>query len=267
MYDCIYLFKTSEIYTAILLITVIFVVLSVGFVIFMVNYKLKQGLHLKETKVLVAEYEKQLMQSQIEVQEMTMEDLGRELHDNVGQLLSSTKLLLGVTQRSISEVPDTLSLALETLDIAIIDLRALTKSLDKEWLAQFDLVTNLETEISRINTAKEILIEFTHPGKLPMEAKAQIVLFRIVQEALQNAIKHADAANIMLNISIHQNRILLDIKDNGKGVKGTQLKSGLGIRNMKHRTKLLGGMIEWVSSTGGSEVKIELPIKEITYEN
>ena len=256
------MFKTNEIYSALFLITIVFIVISAGFVVFMISYKIKQGKHLKEKKTMETEFDKQLMQSQIEVQEMTFNDLGKELHDNIGQLLSSTKMLLGVTQRSMAHVPESLNLAEETLGNAINDLRALTKALDREWLEQFDLITNLTTEIGRINASKTLNIEFHHHGKLPMEAQKQIILFRIVQEALQNAIKHAEASQVAIAIKIANSNIILTIADNGKGLGSGSFMNGLGIRNMKHRTKLLGGTIDWESTVIGATVSINLTIQD-----
>lgn len=213
------------------------------------------------------EFENQLMKSQIEVQEMTSNELAKELHDNVGQLLSCTKMFIGITQRSLAQIPDTLNLAEETLGKAINELRALTKSMDKEWLEQFDLITNLENEINRINAAKTIRINLSHCGKLGLDTQKQIILFRITQEAIQNAIKHADSENISINITTILNTIDLKIYDDGKGFDLESANTGLGIRNMKQRIGLLGGSICWDTSVYGSKINIQLPINDDKYEN
>ncbi|NQX40929.1 Signal transduction histidine kinase [Pedobacter steynii] len=257
----------EEIYATIIIISIILLILCIGIVFAIVNYKVKQRVYLEEKKTMQEDFENQLMKSQIEVQEITFEELGKELHDNVGQLLSSTKMLLGVTQRSLAEIPETLNLAEETLGKAINELRALTKSLDKEWLERFDLITNLEAEINRINVAKTTHINFTHCGKLPIDTQKQIILFRIMQEALQNAIKHADAASISINITMTSNTISLKIYDDGIGFEMQSANTGLGISNMKHRTALLGGTISWNVSATGSRVNIQLPIKDNDHEN
>ncbi|RQO65299.1 hypothetical protein DBR43_31125 [Pedobacter sp. KBW06] len=257
----------EEIYATIIIISIILLILCIGIVFAIVNYKVKQRVYLEEKKTMQEDFENQLMKSQIEVQEITFAELGKELHDNVGQLLSSTKMLLGVTQRSLDEIPETLNLAEETLGKAIHELRALTKSLDKEWLERFDLITNLQAEINRINVAKTTRISFAHCGKLPIDTQKQIILFRIIQEALQNAIKHADAASIEINITMVSNVINLKIYDDGKGFEMQSANTGLGINNMKHRTALLGGTISWNVSATGSRVNIQLPVKDNDHEN
>ena len=208
-------------------------------------------------------FEDALLHSQIEVQEATFSVLAKELHDNVGQLLSSSKMLLGITQRNMTNAPLTLNIAEETLGKAIHELRSLSKSLDKEWLEQFDLIENLGTEIKRINAGMVLEIHFSHPGKLPLTVEEQIILFRIIQEALQNAIKHSDAKNIFIEIETIDENIIVNITDDGKGFEPT-FNDGLGMRNMKHRTKLLGGNITWDTPEKGSSVTIQLPLKKNT---
>jgi signal transduction histidine kinase len=262
MYNWIILFKTSEIYSAIILITVIFIVLSSGFVLFIIRYKMRQGLHSQEKKKMAEEFSKQLMQSQIEVQEETMSMLGKELHDNICQQMSSTKLMAAYALRRPGEATRTLEEIEGHLANTINDIRQLTKSLDKEWLEQFNLVANLETEINRINASHLLNILLKAPEKLPLEADKQLMLFRIIQEALQNTVRHSGASEINIQFSTRNEMIDMSISDNGRGFATGNVTSGLGMRNMKHRTGLLKGSINWTSSEEGSSVHISIPINE-----
>lgn len=204
-------------------------------------------------------FETTLLQSQIEVQETTFSMLAKELHDNVGQLLSSSKMLLAISQKKLGHIPETLSIAEETIAKAIIELRGLSKSMDKEWLAQFELIENLSTEIRRINSGKMYSIIFTHKGKIPLPPEKQIIIFRIIQEGLQNIIKHAEAKNIHLEIENEADQLKINIIDDGIGF--TQIEGhGLGIRNMLQRTKLLGGLLEFLPVDIGSSLSIQIPL-------
>jgi signal transduction histidine kinase len=217
---------------------------------------------MEEKLLLQREYEQQLVQSQLEVREATFSELGKELHDNVGQLLNSTKLLIGITQRNIPDAPDTLFTADETLAKAIQELRALSKSLNKEWLQQFNFLENLQTEIERINSSNTIKIHFNHPQKIPFNADEQVILFRIVQESVQNIMKHAEANIINIEIKEDASFLQIIINDNGLGFEKNNIGiHGIGMLNMKHRTELLGGKINWESSMKGTKVTIQLPIK------
>lgn len=170
-------------------------------------------------------------------------------------------MLLGITEINLTNSPYTLKTANETVGKAINELRSLSKSLSKEWREQFDLIENLKTEVGRINSAGTVALHLSSPDKLLLEADKQIILFRIVQEAIQNAIKHASAKNIYINI-IQDNNILTTIKDDGTGFSQENMSDGVGIINMKHRAKLLGGTVEWQSNDEGSTVLITLPAKQ-----
>ena len=247
----------------VLLATAFIFLLFIFIISFILSYQKKTIAFTKEKELMQTQFDQILLQSQIEVQEATFSILAKELHDNVGQLLSSSKMLLGITQRNLADIPETLTIAEETLGKAINELRSLSKSLDKEWLEQFDLIDNLATEIKRINAGLIFEIHFSHPGKLILAVEKQIILFRIIQEALQNAIKHSEAKSICIKIEAQAENITVNITDDGKGF-GPIYSDGLGIRNMKHRTKLLGGNISWNMPGNGSSIFIKLPVKENT---
>ena len=235
------------------------------FIVMLVMAYLKRDLkHLKEKETMEADFEKQLLQSQLETQEETLNQLSIEIHDNVGQLLNSTKLLIGITQRSLAESPDTLFMADETLAKAIQELRSLSKSLNREWLQQFNFIENLEAEINRINAVRSLQIHLFRPASLSLKAGAQIILFRIVQEILQNSIKHAQAKNIEINIKEDSQQLCIYIADDGTGFDEATVAKSVGILNIKHRTRLLGGTVAWGSSnSNGTGVTIQLPVNTI----
>ena len=210
-------------------------------------------------------FKEELLQTQLETQEYSFNQISRELHDNIGQLLSTTKLLLGMAVMELKNVPDTLKTAEQTVGKAIQDLRLLSRSLDKEWLHQFNLIEQLEAEKERINTERKVEVNFVSEYiKLPMEPEAQIMLFRVVQEALQHTIKHACAKHIGIEINHTDNDFELKIIDDGNGYNRESLKKeSLELHNMEHRTQLLGGTIEWVRrKEKGTVITIKIPVKQ-----
>ncbi|CAL1517974.1 ATP-binding protein [Chitinophaga sp. MM2321] len=255
---------TQDLFVAVILITLLFTIMGLVVVMAIINYKKKQQAYLHQLKLMKEEYDKQLMWSQIEMQEEAFTHLGQELHDDIGQLLSSTKLLINVTQRSLPEVPEPLRTAEETLSTAIHHLRALSKSFSRQWLDQFSLIDNLKGEVERINASRAIQVKFTHElAVLPLQAEPQIILFRIIQEAIQNCLKHARPQVIDISMRIVEKVLLLIIADDGAGFdKAGMSATGMGIRNMQHRTNLLGGTIRWeVTTAGGTAVLIQLPVE------
>lgn len=256
--------EKGQVLIAVLFATALLMLLAFFLLFFFIRYRSKSNQYIRERENLKKEFDQILLKSQIEVQENTFAALGQELHDNIGQLLVSTKALIGITQRNIPQPSDTLNIAEETLSKTINEIRSLSKSLDKEWLQQFNFIDNLQTEVHRINAMQTIKVNFSHTEKLLLPPEEQIILFRIVQEALQNSIKHSQAQNIDIKLCHSGSSLIVNIIDNGKGFdESLMFSSGLGLKNMKHRTQLLGGTIEWKSSPDeGSSVILKLPVKK-----
>ncbi len=247
---------------------IVLVILFLGGIIisFVTDFRKRHKRNMQDNLKMQHAFNQQLLQSQIETQEETFSAIGKELHDNIGQLLNSTKLLIGVTQRTLKDYPDTLNIANETLGTAIHELRSLSKSLSKEWLQQFNFIENLHTEVKRINTAERLQLHFNPTLDLPFKSDEQIILFRIVQEALQNAIKHAHAQNVFINLFQNEesNLFSITIIDDGQGMSESSIKkTGVGIMNMQQRIKLLNGHLQWQSTPTGTTVTIQLPIQPL----
>lgn len=256
--------KLSENITIILGASSILLLITLFIVMMVMAYLRRDIKHLKEKEMMEADFEKQLLQAQLETQEETLHQLSTEIHDNVGQLLNSTKLLIGITQRSLTEIPEALPMADDTLGKAIQELRTLSKAMNKEWLQQFNFIQNLEVEIDRIKVAKNLEIRLKHSEDLSLKPDNQIILFRIVQEILQNVFKHAQASLIEIEIFEDNDSIQIQISDNGKGFNKTGITKSVGMLNISHRTKLLGGSVHWNSEQNkGTTVFLQLPVNKI----
>lgn len=225
---------------------------------FVYRYQKRTIAFINEKKLMQSRFDQVLRQSQIEVQETTYKRIANELHDNIGQLLSTTKMLVGLTEIKLGQMPDTLNTANATLTKAIQEIRLLSRSLDKEWLEQFSFIDNLNSEINRINTGGIIKARVDLQTDLDMNPEEQIILFRIVQEAVQNAIKHAQPANLAIKIAAGQ-EVIVTIVNDGK-MPHTDFK-GMGTNNMRQRAQLLGGRIEWSSSATETTVTVYLPLR------
>jgi signal transduction histidine kinase len=247
----------------------IFSVMVFFIILFILLYQKRYYRFLREKQQLEGKFHQEIRQIQMETQEETFYQIGEEIHDNIGQLLTSTKLLLSITERSLPGLPDPFHTAQETLAKAIHELRALSKSLNKEWLHQFNLIENLETETARINSANFIKASLvTSTRQVPRSAQDQVVLFRIIQEAIHNSIKHSDAKTVQIMIHLN-NGIQIIVSDDGSGLTvDRKTIDGVGIMNMKHRTEVLGGTIQWSSNiSNGTDVEINIPTLKMTDEN
>ena len=252
--------QTGELTFAIIIISIVFALLAFMIVVTIYLHKKRVRVMLIENELQQAKFEKQMLQTQIEVQEATLSTLAKELHDNIGQLLTSTKLMLGIGRMKLKEVPDSLVMAEETMGKAIAELRSLSKSLNQEWLQQFSLADNLQAEVTRINANESVHIQLSLPDDLFLKSEKQIILFRIIQEAMQNALKHANPQQIGIKIWIENSFLFATIADDGTGIPEGN-KEGLGFTNMKQRIASLLGNISWkTANPQGCLVSIKIPV-------
>ncbi len=206
----------------------------------------------------------EIIRIQLEVHGVVLSRLVNELYSNIGQMMSSTKMLIGITERKWTPPPETLLEAHETIARAIEDLRDLCRPLSNNWLADFLFVEQLTAELICINQDHPGLVVCTKmqlPEKL--STACQLILFSIVQEAVYNALKHAFAKKIEITVVYNTQTLSLSVSDNGAGFcHSPELIIGRGMRNMQLRAALLGGTIEWKSSgqVKGSLVILQVPI-------
>jgi signal transduction histidine kinase len=251
----------SDINKAVYVASTLVLVIVLALIFFVVLYRKSHNIYIKEKELMNAQFKQALLQVQTEVQEETYATLGKELHDNIGQLLSSTKMLLAVSERDFEAVPVTFKKAEETLRKAIVELRALSKVFSKDWLLQFDLFKNIEEEIGRINIGRTINIVFARNGETLPNTDVQLIIFRVVQEGIQNIIKHSRASHAMVQIEALPESLTVRISDDGIGI-GKTVTKGLGMINMKQRIELINGRISWRGGQeSGAIVEITLPIQ------
>ncbi|CAH0994105.1 hypothetical protein EMA8858_00212 [Emticicia aquatica] len=228
--------------------TIILIILVTFIISFALIFQRRQLKHRQEKIALKAQYDQEILTSQIEVQNTTLQYIGRELHDNIGQLLSVAKINLNVLEETIQDVDNEefVKQTNELVDHAIQDLRALSKSLDGDFVHDFGLQESIAHELLRIRKTKKFETELTLRGeKYTLGYEREIVLFRIVQEILNNALKHSQAKNLEVNINYLPETFTLHISDNGRGFdyesakKNELAESGSGLRNIKRRANLI----------------------------
>jgi signal transduction histidine kinase len=246
--------------------SILFLLLVLFVVMFMLAFQKRRIKHIKEKTALKTAYDQEILKSQIEVQNQTLQHIGRELHDNIGQLLSVAKINLNVLEESNNTEHEHIKQTNEIISQSINDLRALTKSLDGDFVKDFGLEESISHELQRIRKTKRFQTEISVLGtKRKLGYEIEIVLFRIVQEVLNNALKHSKAKNIDIILQYFPTSFELSVKDNGKGfdlqndTSKTINSSGSGLRNMQRRMELIGGKCTVKSVLGeGTEVLLAM---------
>ncbi len=253
--------EKNEIGILIYAFAIILSALGVFLLLFYLLFKRKQ----KTNKMKIIALNEELMQTQIEIQERTLKNVSQEIHDNIGQVLSLAKLNLNTFTNITDESnKNKLFSTKELVSKAINDLRDLAKSMHGEKIAEIGLQLAVDNELKIIRNTGQFQTELIAEGEhYNLEPHTQMVLFRVVQELLHNAIKHSKAKNITVNFNYSPNIFTLTVKDDGIGFdteKSEEAKSGIGLSSMKNRASLIGGKYSLYSTINqGTIASISLP--------
>ncbi len=228
--------------TVIILITTLMVILLV--VVIIVIFSIFQNRKMKfllEKRADEVRFEEEIIKSQLETQEQTLQNISWELHDNVGQLLSVAKMQLNMLQPNVANGQK--SILDETGDIiskSLQEIRTLSKLLNPETVKNMGLQEAIELELQRFNRMNFLnaRIEITGTPK-PIDQKDEIILFRILQEFLSNSIKHAKAKSLKVHLNFQPKNLVITAQDSGVGFDQYEIKKGSGLLNMQSRAKLI----------------------------
>ena len=183
-----------------------------------------------------------------------------ELHDNIGQVLGVTSLysgMLKMPETNVAEVSDKIK---EMIDLSIMEIRHLSANL-KPPRFEFGLKKDIETlaaNIQRLHDGLEIEVSCENENRLNDEQK--LMVYRIVQEQLNNTIKYAAATEVKISIRVYASKAEIIIADNGKGFDTEKINCGLGLKNIQNRLEVFHGSMELRSSPGnGCELKAYFP--------
>lgn len=240
----------------------IFLLLITFSVLLFLKYRKKRIGHTLEKQKIVYQFNEQLLRAQLEIQEQTFKQIAQELHDNVGQMLTLVNLNLNTLLLSDPE-NEKLENTKSFVTKVIQDLRNLSRSLNSDTICKTGIKKAVETELQVIEKITGLKMDFTTDDEtINMDSQVELILFRIVQEALHNTIKHAKAKSIQVSILHNNGHLLLVVKDDGVGFDSDMLSvSGSGLDNMKDRCRLINASFNMLSQHGnGTEIVITIPI-------
>lgn len=236
-----------------------------GIIVLVLVYQKRQIASIQEKEQLKADFEKQILESKLEIQEQTFKYISQEIHDNIGQMLSLAKLTINtMNPDEPAGLPAKIGSAKNLVSKAIDDLRCLSQNLHTDYITDQGLKASVENELRLLEHASQYQINISTEGDAYRLAQQQeLILFRIFQEALQNIIKHAQASAIGVLLSYTPQYFTLKIADNGRGFDAAASQagsSGIGLRNIRHRAKLISALFSVESGSGqGTTVTIQLP--------
>lgn len=187
-------------------------------------------------------YEQTLLESQIEIQEQTLRHISQEIHDNIGQILS----LVSLNVSSIVTVDlEKRAFTRELLSKAMKDLRGLSKSLNPERIMMVELEVAIKNELEKLERSGDYKTELIIKNKISIvNENNKIILFRMIQEIMNNVIKHAKATQIKITFDTDDSQDFLTIEDNGIGFDILKLNNnGIGLSNIEKRSQMINATV------------------------
>jgi signal transduction histidine kinase len=209
---------------------------------------------------------RRLSQRLLEVQEEERRFLARELHDEIGRVLSAVKAYLQRARKLMTEGPvaERMDEGIAHINIAIEQVRNTSLDLHPSMLDDFGLLAALRWYVERQAQWSGTAIDLLAPAELPRLAPSiEAALFRVVQEALTNVLRHAQASHAVVELQLEGGQLSLKVRDNGQGFDpdAVDRQNHVGLSSMKERMDLIGASFELRSAPGtGTEIRVMLPI-------
>lgn len=262
--------QSYQVVTGVVIAIIVFL-LAGFFILTLVAYIHHRKKKYAEEKLRMQDdFHREILLTQLEIQEQTFRNISQEIHDNIGQSLSFVKLNINTV--NVAEPAQAKEKLLESRNIlskVIQDLRDISRSLNTDFINDTGLVNALDQQLSLLKKAGAFVTKLTVTGTVvKFPPQKELVLFRVGQELLNNIVKHAEASHIEIRMRYEPEKLVMTVQDNGKGFDlpviypaGIKETKGLGIRNMHNRMDLIGGRISIVSERNkGTVASIELPL-------
>jgi two-component system, NarL family, sensor kinase len=231
------------------------------------NFKTKQ--RLQNLKISELEKDKQILaiDAMLKGQEEERSRIAKDLHDGLGGLLSGTKLSFTTMKENLILTPENaiqFDKSLNMLDNTMNDLRKVAQNLMPEALVKFGLNEALKDFCSSIQSTQKVNVIYQKLGtNKKYENTTEVFVYRIIQELVNNALKHAQAKEILVQLATNENSIHITVEDDGIGYNTSTINNqkGAGLANIEYRVNYLNGVIDTVSSpNNGTAVNIEFKI-------
>lgn len=236
---------------------------------FMVNHK-KKFQHQQHIQSLREQQQNQLIEAAVRSEEIERHRIAETLHDEVGAILSSTKLHLeGIKSNTLNERDQQLYIrSKELLDEGIQKVRGISHNLHSNILKEFGLNEAIRHFIKKV-VQSEIMNATTEldDAYVTQNPENDISIYRMVQELVNNILKHANASQLRINSTFAANELKLDIAYNGRGLSQQQFeelrynKEGLGLKNIQNRVILLKGKIAFTAMPDDNQISISIPLQ------
>ncbi len=242
----------AERYLLLYMVGVLIIVCTLIILFFIVFQKRKNKLILDKIAQQQA-FEEELSKTQLEIQEQTLKNIGQELHDNVGQILSVANMNLSILSMQISDdIKESFVETKNAVKESLSELRALSKSLNSDVIVNKGLQQSIEHEARRLNKLNLLKTTLDIKGNPEnyKDSKNSIILFRIIQEFISNTVKYSKATLLEIVLDYKADKLKIIVSDNGKGFNVSEVEKGSGLLNMRNRATLINASYSLKSNLG-----------------
>lgn len=242
----------AERYLLLYMVGVLIIVCTLIILFFIVFQKRKNKLILDKIAQQQA-FEEELSKTQLEIQEQTLKNIGQELHDNVGQILSVANMNLSILSMQISDdIKESFVETKNAVKESLSELRALSKSLNSDVIVNKGLQQSIEHEARRLNKLNLLKTTLDIKGNPEnyKDSKNSIILFRIIQEFISNTVKYSKATLLEIVLDYKTDKLKIIVSDNGKGFNVSEVEKGSGLLNMRNRATLINASYSLKSNLG-----------------
>lgn len=247
----------------IILTVVILLLITFGIGIYIVITRLYKQLRKREAEAI---------ESIITAQERERVTISREVHDNLGPMLSITQMQIGYLVEQTDAIPqkELLVKMQRQVQEAIRQCRNISHMISSEVNAAKSFESVLREQTAFINEFGNVDVQLSIPDDLPpLDPSKGTSLIRVFQELLINTIRHAEASQVTIRIKTNPEYFFFSYQDNGKGFKMKSVIAGLGIQNITKRIEIMDGKQIWNESqdVSGMNLQVMIPLQKLTHES
>ncbi|KLT70489.1 sensor histidine kinase [Flavobacterium sp. FlaQc-52] len=254
--------ERKEIQLLVISLGIVFFTLLITLLVLFFYFLKKKNNYLVEKMESEMYFQSELVKTRIEIKDQTLSEISKELHDNIGQIVSVGIMQLNMyiqTGKSIKskELTDLKHVLAKSLD----EIRILSRIINKDNLLQSNFIEAIKQDLERIKKLKHIHYNYKFTGEIPeINEEHDLFIYRIFQEALHNSLKHSLSDLYEVDITTTADLFQLKMKDFGIGYDTKKVTSGIGLNNMKLRAKLIGAKLIMESNTSGTSITLEYPL-------
>ncbi len=249
--------EQTEVQYLIILFSVSFLVIIISLIL-LISYMQKKKLQfILDKERAKANFEEQLLKSEVEITDQNLKNISWELHDNVGQLLSVASMEAKMLMQKETLSGDQLEEVVNVLGQSISQIRGLSKTLNSDMIQKLGLKQALENEFDRLERIGLLKTSLQFNDTILIDKKKEIIIFRMLQEFISNVLKHAQASELNISVLDNEGKIYIQVSDNGIGFDKENVEGNNGLLNLESRAKLIGAEFILDSKVGeGTNMKL-----------